>query len=59
MYTAEPKKGYGVSGLFNKHTMVVVVVVKPADDGSYLVDTIAKKVSLLSLCLLAWTTTPI
>ena len=49
------------SCLFNKHTMVVVVVVvvKPADDGSYFVDTIAKKVSLLSLCLLAWTTTPI
>ena len=41
------------SCLFNKHTMVVVVVVKPADDGSYFVDTITKKVSLLSLRLLA------
>ena len=40
------------SCLFNKHTMVVVVV-KPADDGSYFVDTITKKVSLLSLRLLA------
>ena len=60
METAEPKKGYGVSGLFNKHTMVVVVVVvKPADDGSYFVDTITKKVSLFSSCLLATTTTPI
>ena len=66
METAEPKKSYRVntsrmlvwvslqSCLFNKHTMVVVVVVvKPADDGSYFVDTITKKVSLLSLRLLA------
>ena len=40
------------SCLFNKHTMVVVVG-KPADDGAYFVDTITKKVSLLSLRLLA------
>ena len=33
--------------------VVVVVVVKTADDGSYFVDTITKKVSLLSLRLLA------
>ena len=33
--------------------VVVVVVVKPADDGSYFVDTITKKVSLLSSRLLA------
>ena len=62
----EPQKNYRVkiarmfvwvslqSCLFNKHTMVVVVV-KPADDGSYFVDTITKKVSLLSSCLLATT----